>query len=214
MASVCLSENGYAVAVRENNQQKEHAAFVHKAIEAILSEAGKELRQVDAFAVTSGPGSYTGLRVGLATAKGFCYALHKPLITINTLKVMLQAAIERPVSLQERTLLYCPMIDARRSEVYTALYNQKGESLFKPAAMILDEHSFETWLEVQPILFFGNGSEKFKAFVRKENAVFANLRHNATHLGKLSFQQFEDQIFADLAYAEPEYLKEFHAVLK
>ena len=214
LASVCLSENGYAVAYRENKQQKEHAGFVHKAVEAIMAEAGKELNQVDAFAVTSGPGSYTGLRVGLATAKGFCYALRKPLITVNTLTVMFQAAIERRASLQGQTPLYCPMIDARRNEVYTALYTHNAEKLLEPTAMILDEHSFETWLQQQPILFFGSGSEKLKSIVKSENAVFANISHNATHLGNLANQQFEGQAFADLAYAEPEYLKEFHTILK
>lgn len=201
------------MAFRENRLQKEHASFIHKAIEEVLMEAGKDLGEVDAFAVTSGPGSYTGLRVGLATAKGFCYAMRKPLITINTLKVMLQAALAEQPS-QGADMLYCPMIDARRSEVYVALYSAQSEALVWPLAMVLDENSFDNWLAKHPILFFGSGSDKTRQIILHANAMFAQVEHSARHLGTLSYQQFVNQTFADLAYAEPEYLKDFHSGVK
>ena len=212
-ASVCISDEGIAMSYRENLLQKEHASFVHKAIKEVLAEAGKDLKEVDAYAVTSGPGSYTGLRVGLATAKGFCYAMRKPLITVNTLEVMLQAALTDYPS-PAPDMLYCPMIDARRSEVYTALYNGRAEELIQPVAMVLHENSFDSWLAEQSILFFGSGSEKTRKIIFHANAVFAGVEHSAKHLGVLSHQEFVNQAFADLAYAEPEYLKDFYSGLK
>lgn len=211
-ASVCISEDGVSVCYRENNLQKEHASFVHAAIESILQETGKTLQQADAFAVTSGPGSYTGLRVGMATAKGFCYALGKPLITINTLKVMAQAAISAQLSSNaENEILYCPMIDARRMEVFTALYNSRLEAVLSPVAMVVDESSFSLQLQNQPILFFGSGSEKLRTILLHKNARFKNISHSATDLAMLAQQAFNNRQFANLAYAQPDYVKEFYS---
>ncbi|MEJ7830853.1 MAG: tRNA (adenosine(37)-N6)-threonylcarbamoyltransferase complex dimerization subunit type 1 TsaB, partial [Segetibacter sp.] len=174
VASVCISENGYSLAYRENNQQKEHASFLHAAINTILVEAGKSLQQIDAFAVTSGPGSYTGLRVGLATAKGFCFALNKPLITINTLLVMAQAAIiAKPSALND--LLYCPMIDARRMEVYTAVFTGDLKSVHQPSAIVLEPCTFDFWLKDSSVVFFGSGSAKLKDLLRNDKAIFADI---------------------------------------
>ena len=211
-ASVCISENGDALSYRENNLQKEHASFVHTAIQSMLEETGKKLHNMHAVAVTSGPGSYTGLRVGLATAKGFCYALKIPLITINTLNVMAQAAInEHPASLPGENLLYCPMIDARRMEVYTALLNSNMEFILGPVALVLEEHCLDGWLNNNPILFFGSGSEKLKTTITHKNVRLANISHSSVHLAKLAHQHYTHELFADVAYAEPEYLKEFYS---
>lgn len=212
VASVCISDNGSSIAYRENNQQKEHASFVHAAISLILKEAGKELVQIDAFAVTSGPGSYTGLRVGLATAKGFCFALNKPLITVNTLQVMAQAAITEQFG--SNNMLYCPMIDARRMEVYTAIYNFKMETQLKPTALVLEAASFEGWLNKSTILYFGSGSAKLKGLLSNEKAAFADINSNAKNLAQLAEKLFSQKKFADVAYAEPDYVKEFFSTFK
>lgn len=215
IASVCISDNGYSIAYSENNQQKEHASFVHAAINSILKEAGKELAQIDAFAVTSGPGSYTGLRVGLATAKGFCFALNKPLITVNTLQVMAKAAImENSPAINNINMLYCPMIDARRMEVYTAIYNRAMETQLKPTAVVIEPESFDRWLNNSPILFFGSGSSKLKGLLSNEKAVFADINSNAKNLAQLAEKLFSQKKFADIAYAEPDYVKDFFSTPK
>ncbi len=215
IASVCISDNGYSIAYSENNQQKEHASFVHAAINSILKEAGKELAQIDAFAVTSGPGSYTGLRVGLATAKGFCFALNKPLITVNTLQVMAKAAImENSPAINNINMLYCPMIDARRMEVYTAIYNRAMETQLKPTAVVIEPESFDRWLNNSPILFFGSGSAKLKGLLSNEKAVFADINSNAKNLAQLAEKLFSQKKFADIAYAEPDYVKDFFSTPK
>ncbi|MBA4140526.1 MAG: tRNA (adenosine(37)-N6)-threonylcarbamoyltransferase complex dimerization subunit type 1 TsaB [Segetibacter sp.] len=213
IASVCISENGTSIAYRENHQQKEHASFVHAAINTILIEAGKSLQQIDAFAVTSGPGSYTGLRVGLATAKGFCFALNKPLITINTLYVMAQAAImAKPLLINN--LLYCPMIDARRMEVYTAIFNHDLQIQLQPAAIILESSTFDLWLQQSSILFFGSGSAKLKDLLSTEKAIFADIEFNAKNLARLAETSFSEEKFADVAYTEPDYIKNFFSTHK
>jgi tRNA threonylcarbamoyladenosine biosynthesis protein TsaB len=213
IASVCISENGRSIAYRENHQQKEHASFVHAAINTILIETGKSLQQIDAFAVTSGPGSYTGLRVGLATAKGFCFALHKPLITINTLSVMAQAAIIAKSSLLNN-MLYCPMLDARRMEVYTAIFTADMKLELKPTALILEPSTFDLWLRDSQILFFGSGSPKLRNLLSFEKAVFADIEFNSKHLAMLAEKSFKKEEFSDVAYAEPEYLKNFFSLHK
>ena len=213
IASVCISENGYSLAYRENNQQKEHASFVHAAINTILIEAGKSLQQIDAFAVTSGPGSYTGLRVGLATAKGFCFALNKPLIIVNTLNVMAQAAIiAKPSALNN--LLYCPMIDARRMEVYTAVFTGDLKSVLQPSAIILEPSTFDFWLKDSSVVFFGSGSAKLKDLLRNDKAIFADIEFNAKNLARLAEKSFSQEEFSDVAYAEPNYIKSFFTAQK
>lgn len=213
-ASVCISENGHSIAFREHSQQKEHASFVHAAIHSILKEAGKELKQVDSFSVTSGPGSYTGLRIGLATAKGFCFALNKPLITINTLEVMALAAMTNEPSLNNSKILYCPMIDARRMEVYTAIFNRDMAIELQPSAIVLESSTFNFWLKDSSILFFGSGSAKLKSLMSNEKAVFADIKFNAANLAELAEKSFNQKEFTNVAYAEPNYVKEFFSILK
>jgi tRNA threonylcarbamoyladenosine biosynthesis protein TsaB len=212
-ASVCISEEGVIIAYRENNDKKQHASFVHTAIDNLFQKSGKDLKRIDAISVTAGPGSYTGLRVGLATAKGFCFALGKPLITINTLKVMTKAALtEEKFAAQQ--ILFCPMIDARRMEVFTALYNSRMETKLHPTAMLLENSTFNSWLQDFSIIFFGNGSEKFKGIASHKNASFTTIEFNAVHLSMLAEQAFSKKEFADVAYEEPTYVKEFFSTFK
>jgi tRNA threonylcarbamoyladenosine biosynthesis protein TsaB len=163
---------------------------------------------VDAIAITNGPGSYTGLRIGMATAKGICYALNKPLITLNTLLVMANAAKN------ENADLLCPMIDARRMEVFTAIYTKDLQTVKEPVAMELNEKNFGEELAVNSICFFGNGSDKFKAMKKNQQAFFCDIKMDATSMIVLSEKKFAEKDFADLAYAEPLYLKEFYTPAK
>lgn len=212
VASVCLSHNGDTGGFRENAEQREHASFVHTAIDEIVKSLGINISEIDAVAVTAGPGSYTGLRVGMATAKGLCYALKKPLITINTLAVMAQAAVDSltAAGTLETHMLLCPMIDARRMEVFTALYNTNLNIVLPPVAIIAEPSSFDAWTTNNNVIFFGNGSEKCKLLLQGNNTVFINSTHSAVHLLKLASKAFEEKEFADIAYTEPVYLKQFY----
>lgn len=213
VASVCVSLNGVSLALIKNEQQKEHASFVHTGIAGILKETGYNLCNIDAFAVTSGPGSYTGLRVGMATAKGFCYALSKPLITINTLEVMAKGAIDRS-GRAEKGMLFCPMIDARRMEVFTAIYNADLKVIFSAGAVILEEGLFNNCMINNKVLFFGSGSKKFMEIESNPNSVFEEIQADAAHLGSLAEIAFRDRKFSDISYAEPTYFKDFHSIQK
>jgi tRNA threonylcarbamoyladenosine biosynthesis protein TsaB len=203
-ASICLSEDESIIGFNSNPDLKDHAAWIHTALKGLMKDAGVELKQLDAIAVCSGPGSYTGLRVGMATAKGLCYALQIPLITVNTLELMAAAAKK----LQVEAL--CPMIDARRMEVFTALYRD-GKELLAPINLILDSNTFDTYLHMFQICFFGNGSTKFRSLVNHTNASFAEIEASAKDMAPLSSLAFREQKFADLAYSEPFYGKEFYS---
>lgn len=210
--AVGLSENGRIIAQCTSADQKEHASFLQPAIQQIMLEVGKGLNEIEAVSVTIGPGSYTGLRVGLASAKGLCYALKKPLIAINTLKVIALAAIETAqmenVSLDNAII--CPMIDARRMEVFTALYTPKLEIALSPIAMVLDENSFQFELETSRIIFSGNGVFKFDEICRHSNAIFLKNHHDISHLATLATVAFSKNELADIAYLEPFYAKGFY----
>lgn len=182
VASVCVALNGASLALIQNQQQKEHASFIHKGIAAILNKTGYKLHDIDAFAVTSGPGSYTGLRVGMATAKGFCYALSKPLIAINTLEVMAKGAIDTS-GRAEKDMLFCPMIDARRMEVFTAIYNADLKVIFSPGAVIVEEGLLNDYMINNKILFFGSGSKKFMEIKSNPNSVFEGYKLTLLILG-------------------------------
>lgn len=203
-ASLCLSKDDEVLKLKINPSQKDHASWIHVAIKEMMEDAGISLQELDAIAVSSGPGSYTGLRVSMATAKGLCYALQKPLITVGTLKMMAVAAMDTT------TELLCPMIDARRMEVFTAVYDHSFSEILTPVNIILENDSFKELLQTNSILFFGNGSEKFKSLTRDTNAYFKNVEANAKHMTGLSFSQFQKHEFADLAYSEPYYGKAFY----
>ena len=208
VASICLAKDGKVLSVAKNESQKDHASWLHIAIKEIFAKNNLELGSADAVAVTGGPGSYTGLRIGMATAKGICYALNKPLISLNTLLVMANAAKE------ENADLLCPMIDARRMEVFTAIYTKELEIVKEPAAITVNENSFDEYLLNNSIFFFGNGSNKFRTINKHEKAVFNDLKSDASSMIYLSEKSFVEKGFADLAYAEPLYLKEFYTQAK
>lgn len=231
-ASVCLSKGKEVLAIKHNADQKNHASFIQSAIKELMFSAGFDLSQVHAIAVTAGPGSYTGLRVGLATAKGLCYALKKPLILINTLEVLALAAISeqqtekyevRSTSVEPSTmnqepkagnLLFCPMIDARRMEVFTALYDDLLQPVLAPTAMILNEESFADELATSQIIFSGDGHLKMRQLTQNSNAFFSNATHDAGHLAVLAADAYAQSRFANIAYSSPFYLKEFFTAAK
>ena len=217
-ASICVALNGNCIGLMENAGQKDHAAWLHIAIENLIKNTGCNLHELKAIAVTAGPGSYTGLRIGMASAKGFCHALNIPLITENTLKVMAYAALRQfnnsAIQQLNPSIVLCPMLDARRMEVFTALYKTDLTEVVPPMAIVLNETSFKENLESSPIYFFGNGSNKWGSICQHANAKFINASFNASHLAELSQQKFHQSDFAELAYAEPLYLKEFYTPAK
>ena len=207
-ASVCLAGENDVLGLQINASQKDHAAWLHIAIRELLHESQTSFDQLSAIAVSSGPGSYTGLRVGMAAAKGLCYTLQLPLLAVNTLMLMANSA-----RLHTDALL-CPMIDARRMEVFTAIYGHELEELLPSTNMILDENSFAARLNEERILFFGNGSEKFQGIIRHTNAIFKTVNTTAVDMISLSLEKFNRKDFTDLAYSEPFYGKDFHSPVK
>ena len=211
-ASVCLSKDGLVVACLETTDQKSHASFIQPAIETLCKQTGINLSSIDAISISMGPGSYTGLRVGMATAKGIAYALGKPLIGINTLQII--AAAAKRIHLGNDTAI-CALLDARRMEVFTGIYSQNLEPTTTSTALILDAQSFENELANAAILFVGDGAEKFKAICNHSNAYFdTTIRYGAADMIALTENAFTLTDFLDLAYSEPLYIKAFHDTRK
>lgn len=208
-ASVGIAEGKHVLAVKKNNSQMDHAAWIQVAIREILTETERKTGDLSAVAVTAGPGSYTGLRVGMATAKGMCYALGIPLITESTLfLISKRVKMEMPLnSVYTRPVLICPMIDARRMEVFTTLYDTSLNEVMTPVAMVLDETSFATELQHHVIIFCGNGSKKWQHLCSHSHAVFVDVSQRVDDLAEAALEKFNKKDFSDLAYTEPAYLK-------
>lgn len=178
-ASVCLSKDGKVLQISFNENQKDHASWLHTAIAELLQKSNLKINDLQAVAVSIGPGSYTGLRVGLSAAKGFCFALNIPLITVNSLKLIAFAVKEEAID------LICPLIDARRMEVFTALFDKNLLEKILPTNMVVDEKSFATVLLNNKILFCGNGVSKLQSIISNRNASFSNTNSDASHLANL-----------------------------
>lgn len=210
-AGVCISRDNTILASRSHQQQKDHAAFLQPAIQEILKETGISLSEIDAVAVTGGPGSYTGIRVGLASAKGICYALNKPLIIINTLAVIANAALENTSkTVLEKDTVFYAMIDARRMEIFGGIYNLELLLLKNAHAIILDNVFFDELNCHSKVIFCGDGAKKLEQFTLPINYSIDNSQHNVNHMVIISESEFKAKKFADLAYAEPLYIKEFY----
>lgn len=208
MASICLAKNGEVAEELLNTDTRNHGAWLHSAIHQLLYSQNTELKKLDAIAVTIGPGSYTGLRIGLSTAKGLCYSLNIPLIAVNTLAMMVNAIKKEDAD------LFCPMIDARRNEVFTGLYDKELAEIVIPHHTIIDEKSFKDFLVSYKIIFCGNGSKKLKPFIHTSNAIFSDHIATSFSMASLSESYFLQKQFADVAYIEPLYLKEFYTPWK
>lgn len=212
-AIVNLSNETEVLSTAGNSEAKQHAAFLHTAIENILKKNKIVAADLKAIGVTGGPGSYTGIRVGLATAKGFAYGLQIPLMIFNTLEVMAFSVINE---LNEKYALYCPMIDARRMEVFTAVYDHELNEIKPPEATVLSEKTFEDLLQKNDRIFiFGSGAKKWKEMIKeKDGFIFLeNKNVSSGALASFSWHCFEKRLFSDIAYAAPLYMKEFHSAI-
>ena len=210
-AYISISNNGIILEQISNIDQKDHGAFLQPAIQLIAKKTAINLNELDAIAVVSGPGSYTGLRVGMASAKGLCYALRKPLITLTSLKLLAYQVIQENVKNTENlNALFCPMIDARRMEVYTIIYNKVLDIELLPCSMIIKEDSFDNFLIKNNIYFFGNGAAKCKNIITNKNAHFLKNDYNPLYMSILANEEYINNQFSDLAYTEPFYIKEFY----
>lgn len=209
ICSVALAKDGVLLAVKEQDGDYTHAENLTVFIQSVLENASFTLSDIDAVAVSKGPGSYTGLRIGVSTAKGLCYSLNKPLIAVDTIQ-----ALAYSVSVQKNEkALYCPMLDARRMEVYTAVFDVSNTSVQATSAEIIDEHSFLNLLNNNLVYFFGNGAEKCKQILSKHKNVFFidGSVTSAKNMITLSERAYIDNAFEDVAYFEPFYLKDFVA---
>lgn len=206
-ASVCLASNGTLIAEHVDLVQTNHAAFLQPAIKKILAENSVLLKDIQAIAVMAGPGSYTGLRVGMASAKGLCYALQIPLITINTLEVMATTLLASMDEADRKHTLLCPMIDARRMEVFTAVYNADMIEVVKPCAMVIEPNSFVDLIRQHRFFITGNGAEKIKPVLEHQNLFFDEIKNLNPTFALLADSKFRSEIFSSLAYTEPLYLK-------
>lgn len=212
-AIVNVSNGPDVISSATNTTSKEHAAFLHVAIHQLLKENSISVSELKAVGVAGGPGSYTGIRVGLATAKGLCYALNIPLMMYNTLELMAFSALAQEKNFKA---LYCPMIDARRMELFTAVYDSKFVPVISPAAMELCENTFADLIENQTIYFFGSGAKKFKDFIKNagENTHFPEYYINSESLSRFGWHKFQNKEFVSIISSKPLYLKEFYTTAK
>ena len=201
--SVSLAKEGKTILCKEIAEEGySHAERLHVFIEDLVQEAGIHFKHIQAIAVSQGPGSYTGLRIGVSAAKGLCYALNVPLIAVDTLQVLAS-------QVQVEDGLIIPMIDARRMEVYSAIFDVKFEKIRETQAEVINENSFETISET--VYFVGDCADKCKSVITKSNFIFLEeIKYpSATAMSILSFSKFQNKDFEDLAYFEPYYLKDF-----
>ncbi|MCF8370856.1 MAG: tRNA (adenosine(37)-N6)-threonylcarbamoyltransferase complex dimerization subunit type 1 TsaB [Bacteroidales bacterium] len=216
ICSVCLATDGQVIALRETDEDKSHATRLTVYIDEILKEQNITINDLDAIAVSQGPGSYTGLRIGVSTAKGLCYGASKPLIAISTLQALAwqvsSGKIEN-VDLADDPW-FCPMIDARRMEVFTALYDKENQLQKEISADIIDEQSFQEIIDQRPVYFFGNGAIKCQEMIQHKNARFIeNVEASSASMASLSELAYANNQFVDVAYFEPFYLKDFIATV-
>ena len=219
ICSVALALDGELLGLKESHEDKSHASLLAVFIKNILKENATAISDLNAVAVSKGPGSYTGLRIGVSTAKGLAYASGIPLISVDTLSSMVNGVIhdnqlENTALSRSKALCLCPMIDARRMEVYTAIFNPAGEMIEPIDAKIIQEDSFKDILEQNRMIFFGNGAAKCRDILQHPNAIFLEgIDTSARFMVSLSESAWQQKCFEDVAYFEPFYLKEFVATI-
>ncbi|OUJ71594.1 tRNA (adenosine(37)-N6)-threonylcarbamoyltransferase complex dimerization subunit type 1 TsaB [Hymenobacter crusticola] len=210
ICSVALHQDGVLLGQSELRLEKSHSSHLSVLLEQLLDNTGYTMHDLGAVALSDGPGSYTGLRIGAAAAKGLCYALDIPLIAISTLQALAHQVaiyIGKP-----KSVLYCPMLDARRMEVYAAVYTHNGQEVVAPTPLVLEADTMAEQMAHHRLLFFGNGAPKFQPLVAEHpNADFlTNIEPSAIAVGELAQQAYLRQEFRDVAYYEPFYLKEVY----
>lgn len=216
ICSVCISDNDNILNYKEIKDEKSHASKLGLFIEELFKDLGIQAKKLDAVAVSRGPGSYTGLRIGVSTAKGIAYAIEKPLISIDSFKALSRKVIKELEKQNENLskTLFCPMIDAKRMEVYTSLFDNNLENIEKISAKNIDTDSFQKYLETRKIYFFGNGAEKCKPILNSRNAFFIdNINPSSLNMVIDSYERYMTRKFEDIAYFEPYYLKDFVATI-
>lgn len=213
LCSVALAEDGVVTAYRESSAPKAHASLTAVFVQEVLEERGVTLADCDAVCVSMGPGSYTGLRVGVSTAKGLCFGAGKPLLAVGTLDTLVAQSFspaEAEANVDPRYIV--PMIDARRMEVYAAVF-ENGKQITETAPAIIDENSYAEYLEQGPVLFIGDGAGKCADVIKHPNAHFCQCHPKASAMLQLALEAYRKQDFKDVAYFEPFYLKEFVATV-
>lgn len=207
VCSVALSKDEKVLFVKELDEGFTHAENLHLFIQEAFAKTGIESKDLNAISVSKGPGSYTGLRIGVSSAKGLAYALNIPLISVDTLQIMSVMAYEKV----KENAFYCPMIDARRMEVYTNVYDQSLKAQSEIQALIVDNNSIEDFKKYQKIYFFGDGMPKCKTFLSTLTNVhfIEDIKPSAAHMVSLAYSKFISKNFEDVAYFEPFYLKDF-----
>lgn len=214
ICSVCISDGLQILAKKEISDEKSHASKLTVFIQEFFEQLKIKASDLSAVAVSQGPGSYTGLRIGVSTAKGIAYASGIPLIALDSFKAL---ALKVKTEFEKKNqniadAYFCPMIDARRMEVYTATYDNEMNMIEEISAKIIDTNSFQNILKSKKMFFFGNGAEKCSEIIKSENAIFLkNISLSAENLVPLANQLYETKNFVDVAYFEPFYLKNFIA---
>lgn len=208
VASVGIAREGMLLCKRENATQNDHAAWLHGAVQEMLNETGLNIGQLEAVGVTKGPGSYTGLRVGMAAAKGICYAKNIPLISVSSLR-LLAAGVQN-----EEADLIIALIDARRDEVYAGFYDRSGNAVQPEQAIILTPESFEEIRKEKKVLLTGNGAQKTIEKLSNKDLFLLESKHTMENLAEITYKKFIKNDFSDLAYHEPAYLKDFYTTAK
>lgn len=207
LCSVSIAKAGKVLAIKEMNAGYTHAENLHVFIEEILKQTRKTTKDLNAIAVSAGPGSYTGLRIGVSAAKGLAFALQIPLIAVNTLQTMASAAIQQ----KESDILFCPMLDARRMEVYTAIFDKELNTIKETSPQIISVEDLSFFNTGKPICFFGDGMVKCKDILKQipQSSFIDNITPSSSALAELSYQKHKKAQFEDVAYFEPLYLKNF-----
>jgi len=217
VCSVALAAGERVIGSKVSREPKSHARVVAPMVKELLGENSIDLSGVDAVVVSEGPGSYTGLRVGVSLAKGLCFGSSKPLISVGSIELLYNLAIDAIVSgslpgiKSGSEFFVIPMIDARRMEVYTAVYNEKGERLEEVHAKVVDESSFRNYYENRLTIFCGDGSGKVKDIIKGTNTIFIDIEAVAWGMIKTALNKYKNKKFEDVAYFEPFYLKDFIA---
>ena len=219
VCSVALVDNSNVIALRESLDGQNHAEKITIFIDEVMKEANISYNELEAIAVSKGPGSYTGLRIGVSTAKGLCYAMEKPLIAIDTLAAMTEGFLDNNFDNDHDTnikslpssSIFCPMIDARRMEVYSAFFTEDMKKIYETEALIIDESSFSDLKLNHHLYLFGDGADKLVSlFENEENITVIEKFHcSAAYMARLAEEAFKNNDFVDTAYFEPFYLKDF-----
>ena len=212
LCSTALAENGAIISYRESSAPKAHASLTAVFIDEMLKEKGISIADCDAVCVSMGPGSYTGLRVGVSTAKGLCFGSGKPLMAVGTLNTLVAQAIAEGL-VPEGCRYIVPMIDARRMEVYTAVFTPDCQQITETQPMIVDENSFTSQLEEGAVLFIGDGAGKCADVIKHPNASFVQCWPKADAMLMPALEEYKEKRFKDVAYFEPFYLKDFVATV-